>query len=85
MPSVCYERVWRSRIFQCTTAPKQYTRDQDIYPLIGEYLARQIESTEIADYPAGNHLGATLRAWCTLPEAFFAQAWYEIIGRKPIL
>ena len=48
-------------------------------------LARQIESTEIADYPAGNHLGATLRAWCTLPEAFFAQAWYEVIGRKPIL
>ena len=54
-------------------------------PLIGEYLARQIESTEIADYPAGNHVGATLRAWCTLPETFFAQAWYEVIGRKPIL
>ena len=34
---------------QCMTAPKTVHTQPGHIPLIGEYLARQIESTEVAD------------------------------------
>ena len=49
----------------------------EIYPdnaLIGEYLALQLERAGIAD------AAATLRSWMRLPDAIFAQAWFEALG-----
>jgi len=53
--------------------------------LIGEYLAAQIEKHGPAEsgQPATEELADALRRWSSRPDAFFAQAWCEVVGRKP--
>jgi SAM-dependent methyltransferase len=41
---------------------------------IGEYLAHQLP----------NPHASALREWYTMPSAFFAQAWCEVVARKPL-
>lgn len=53
-------------------------------PVIGEYLAEQIE---ISQRPPSGEWSATqlaeeLRRWCWHPDAYFAQAWCEVVAEK---
>ncbi len=52
--------------------------------VIAEYLAAQIEVTW--QVPSGawttTELAEELRVWCRQPDAFFAQAWGEVVGVK---
>ena len=52
--------------------------------LIGEYLARQIETVDgvVDSGVSGGDLATALRAWYASPAAFFAQAWCEVIAQK---
>ncbi len=50
----------------------------EIYPdarLIADYLARQLDQAGAVDE------AVTLRGWAEDPDAMFAQAWIEAVGR----
>lgn len=68
------------RAIRCTASYECYTP----VSVIGEYLARQMESSELpaANGLAGKELASRLREWCCRPDAFFAQAWCEVLGEK---